>query len=60
MILDTRKQAERDQAMAEALDFYASQWRGMFARLVEEGFTDTQALDLVKTYIGASCSPRGT
>jgi hypothetical protein len=53
-MIDAKKRAELDQSLALMLEFYPIQWRQMYLRLVEEGFNETQALELVKTYIKAS------
>ena len=54
-MIDAKKKAELDQQMALMLDFLPTQWRLLFLRLIQEGFTETQALDLLKSYIKASC-----
>ena len=54
-MIDDKKRAELDQGLALMLDFFPVQWRQLYLRLIEEGFQETQALELVKTYIKASC-----
>ena len=54
-MLDAKKRAALDQGLALMLDFFPVQWRQLYLRLIEEGFQEPQALELVKTYIKASC-----
>jgi len=54
-MIDAKKRAELDQGMALMLDYFPAQWRQLYLRLMEEGFQELQALELVKTYIKASC-----
>lgn len=54
-MLDDKKRLELDQSIAFFVDFVPTTWRRLYVRLVEEGFTEQQALELVKTYIMANC-----
>ncbi len=51
--MDPRTMSDLDQSVAT--DLFPTLWRGLYMRLMEEGFTDVQAFELVKTYILASC-----
>lgn len=44
-------QAEIDQEMAQLCDILALLWHNLFVELCKQGFSEVQALDLVKTYI---------
>lgn len=55
-MLDDKKRAELDQNLAAMLEYFPVQWRQLYLRLIEEGFEEPQALDLLKTYIKATCS----
>lgn len=59
-MIDDQKRAELDQGLALMLDFFPTQWRQLYLRLIEEGFQETQSLELVKTYIKASCGTSST
>lgn len=49
------QKARMDQATAVFNDYMPTQWRQLYLRLVEEGFSEQQAFELLKTYITTSC-----
>ena len=55
-MLDDGKRAEFDQTIALLAEIYPNQWRRMYLGLVKEGFTESEAMELLKSYITASCS----
>ena len=55
-MMSPKEKAELDHAHALICEVVPSQWRRMFCRLLEEGFTETQALSLLKMYIKSTCS----
>lgn len=57
MPLDPKEAAKMDQAMAAVTEMFPPLWRGLYTRLVSQGFSEFQALELVKAYITASCRP---
>jgi hypothetical protein len=50
-----QNQAKMDQATAMLGDVMPPIWRRMFENSVEAGFSEEQAMSLVKTYILAQC-----
>ena len=46
-MLDPKKLAELDQAMAELVNFFPSMWWSLYSKSVKEGFTPDQAIVLV-------------
>lgn len=54
-MLNDQKRAELDQAMVAIAEFLPPLWRQLYIKLIEQEFTETQSLELVKTYIMASC-----
>ena len=52
--MDPKQRAEFDQNMALMLDFVPTAWWQLYVRLIAEGFTESQAMDLVKTYVTAT------
>jgi len=50
-MLDGSKRAQLDQDMAAIIDVFPPLWRGLFVQLCKEGFTESQAMELVKAYI---------
>lgn len=46
---------EMDQARTTLIDHYPKMWKGLYAGLIEEGFTEQQALVILLTYITTSC-----
>lgn len=44
-----------DQAVATVGDMWPPLWRRIYDNLLSEGFTEQQAMSLLKTYIMASC-----
>jgi hypothetical protein len=57
--MDPKAKAELDQSLALMRDILPTQWRALYVRLVEEGFREDQALDLLKTFITATSSGKG-
>jgi hypothetical protein len=57
MSLDPRESAKMDQALAAVTEIFPPLWHGLYVRLIRQGFNETQALELVKAYIAASCRP---
>jgi len=53
-----RALADMDQASAFVTDNFPKLWHGLFARCKEEGFTEPQALEVVKSYIEATLGLR--
>jgi len=58
MQVDPKKQAEIDQAVAGLIDTFPHTWRLLYLSLLTEGFSESQSLELVKTWI-LSQSPFG-
>ena len=54
-MLDDKTRALLDQARAGLEETFPSLWHGLYSRCVEEGFTEEQALQLVRTYIMSLC-----
>lgn len=48
---EAKKLREYDEAQTFLVDRFPSLWKGLFRNCVKEGFTETQAMDLVKAYI---------
>lgn len=46
-----KEQAQFDQDVALMLANLPMLWRGLFLKLIEEGFTEAQSLDLTKAFI---------
>lgn len=46
---------KHDQAAAFLGDNYPPLWKRLYDNCVKEGFTEAQAMDLVRTYIFANC-----
>ena len=55
-MIDSKKQAELDQALTQHSEFFPSLWRGLFLGCVRQGFSKPEAFDLLKTYILSSGS----
>lgn len=53
------QRAAIDQSTAVFNDYMPTMWRQLYLRLVEEGFTEPQAFELLKTYVTASCQLPG-
>ena len=47
--------AQWDENLATLADTFPRHWMRMFNNLKEEGFNEAQAMDLLRTYIAASC-----
>ncbi len=54
-MLDGKKQAEFDQASAALTEMLPSMWRRLYLKLIDEGFIQSEAFELLKTYVTASC-----
>ena len=54
-MLDDKTRAAIDQAKAGAEEIFPPLWYGLYRRCVEEGFTEDQAIRLVKAYIVSMC-----
>lgn len=50
-MIDHKKKAELDQEVAAFNEIMPGMWMGLFRSLKGEGFTEIQALELLKTYI---------
>jgi hypothetical protein len=57
-MLDDKERAEFDQAQATLVETFPPLWRGLYRNCMEVGFSEEEAMELVKTYI-LSCSPNG-
>jgi hypothetical protein len=53
--MDPAKVAALDQGMAVLIEYLPTMWRRLYVRLIEEGFKEAEAMELVKTYIFATC-----
>lgn len=50
-MIDHKKKAQYDQEIAAFNEMIPSMWWSLFRSLKKEGFTEIQALELLKTYI---------
>lgn len=50
-MIDPEKQVEIEQGMAFVIEHWPPLWKRLLERCIEEGFNETQAFELVKTYI---------
>ncbi len=50
-MLSEKVRAEVEQGIAEFVEVFPSVWHQLFEKCVKEGFSEEQAMDLVKTYI---------
>lgn len=50
-MLNPKDQAAMDQATSFMLEHFPPLWRRLYTSLVQEGFKESEALDLTKTYI---------
>lgn len=55
---EMKKKAMTEQVMAEIADRMPSFWFRMYSNCIREGFSETQAMDLVKTHILGLASQR--
>ena len=55
-MIDPKQTADLDQARAVITEHLPGMWREIYLKLVSEGFTEEQAMDITKTYITATCS----
>lgn len=44
-----------DEARTFVVDHYPRLWKGLYTGLVDEGFSETQALRILLTYVSTSC-----
>lgn len=56
-MLDERQNAEMDQNISNLAETYPRLWWAMFDSLKDRGFTESQALELVKEYIHTTLAP---
>jgi hypothetical protein len=59
-MLNDKMRSELEQNQALMIELWPPLWRQLYEALLEKKFTETQALELVKTYIlstGASIRP---
>ena len=59
-MINEKLRAEIDQAISFMIEVYPVQWRQLYLKLIEEGFTKVEALDLVKTFITTNCKNTNT
>ena len=57
-MLDAKLRAALDQGMMEMIEMWPPMWKAFYEKCKEEGFTEPQAFDLVKTFI-LSHNPHG-
>lgn len=50
-MITPKEKAEMDQSMALVADMLPLIWHNLFVNLCKQGFSELQALDLIKTYI---------
>ena len=50
---------ELDQSMQTVLDSFPRYWRGMYVRLIEEGFTEDESMDLLFHIISITLGNNG-
>lgn len=50
-MLDDKKRAEFEQSNAAMAEIFPSLWKSLFDGCVKQGFTEVEAMQLVKTYI---------
>ncbi len=55
-MLDAKKRAELAQSVAALSEMCPPMWWGLFDGCRKEGFTDEQAMELVKVYIASQGS----
>jgi len=55
----TKQMHDLEQATATMGEMYPPLWRNIYVRLKEEGFTEQQAMSILKVYIMANCSANG-
>ena len=53
-MIDPKDIASMDQSGKLLADILPSMWRGLYTGCIEQGFSEPQAMDLLKTYIRAS------
>lgn len=52
--MNPKKQAQFDRALAEIREMTPGSWWALYSGSVEKGFSPTQAMDLLRSYIFAS------
>jgi len=57
-MLDPKMAAEIEQGVAAIRELFPPVWRALSQECLKEGFTEAEAMDLVKTYI-LSQAPNG-
>ena len=50
-MLNDKQRSDLEQAIAGMREVFPSSWRQLYEGCIEEGFTEKQSMDLVKTYI---------
>lgn len=50
-MITPKEKAEMDQSMVLVVDMLPLIWYNLFVNLCKQGFSELQALDLIKTYI---------
>ena len=58
MTLDAQQNAEMDQNITTVAEMYPRLWWALFDKLKEQGFTEGQAIELVKEYIRTTLTPQ--
>ena len=53
-MLDEKMRAQLDQSSALLAEMLPPLWWGLYRACVDEGFTESQALELVKTYLSST------
>lgn len=53
-MLDDKVKAKLDQSSALLAEMLPPLWWGIYKACVDEGFTESQALELVKTYLSST------
>jgi len=53
-VLDDKVKAKLDQSSALLAEMLPPLWWGIYKACVDEGFTESQALELVKTYLSST------
>lgn len=56
-MLTPQQAADAEQAMSMVRDLFPAHWRGLYRGMLEQGFDESQALELLKVYVIASCGP---
>ena len=59
-MINEKLRAKIDQAISFMIEVYPVQWRQLYLKLIEEGFTKTESLELLKTFITTNCKNTNT